>query len=130
MNIVTLLLRNLAGRAVTLRFPQRPPASARYRGLVAYDPARCTGCGMCAFRCTSRAITFRNSKTDYRWSYDPAQCTYCGRCVDGCSAHALEMEAACPPVYLSAGALQQKYVVPRKPPVKPPRPIPAAGAAK
>ncbi|HVP64925.1 MAG TPA: 4Fe-4S binding protein [candidate division Zixibacteria bacterium] len=114
MSIVTLLLNNLSSRPVTLRFPQRPPAAPGYRGTVIYDAEKCTGCGMCAFRCTSRAIEFRNTRTHMIWSYDPGQCTYCGRCVDGCADHAITQSAECPAPYCDREAVKFSKTSPRK----------------
>ncbi len=129
MKMLTMLLQNLRRGSLTVRFPARPAVSEDYRGLVCFDATRCSGCSMCAFRCTSRAITFRNSKTDYKWSYEPGQCTYCGACVEGCQSNALTMEQACPPVYLAPGALKTSYTIQRNPPApKPAAPLPAQGA--
>jgi formate hydrogenlyase subunit 6/NADH:ubiquinone oxidoreductase subunit I len=119
MNILAMLWRNFWGGSRTLLFPARPKVSARYRGLVRFDPELCTGCAMCRFRCTARAIEFRAAKTEFEWSYDPGHCTFCGRCVEGCNAHALSQESACPPIYLSKGELKESHVLTRKPPVKP-----------
>lgn len=124
MKILSLLLKNLTRRAATVRFPEQPPVGSDYRGLVQFDATRCTGCAMCKYRCTSRAITFRNSKTEYKWGYNPAQCTFCGRCVDGCQSGALSMQSDCPPIYLEAGALKCSYTIPRKPPAAKPTPAP------
>jgi formate hydrogenlyase subunit 6/NADH:ubiquinone oxidoreductase subunit I len=126
MKTMLMLLKNLFGRAVTVRFPAAPPTHPGYRGLVEYDAAKCTGCSMCAFRCTSRAIVFRGTKTDIKWSYDPAQCTFCARCVDGCDAGALTMSGQCPPIYFAAGGLKRANVTPRVPPA----PKPATGGAQ
>jgi formate hydrogenlyase subunit 6/NADH:ubiquinone oxidoreductase subunit I len=134
MNTIAMLLRNLFAPSFTVRLPNRPIVRSGYRGLVHYEPSKCTGCSMCAFRCTSRAITFRSTKTDMHWSYDPAQCTYCGRCVDGCDSGCLTQDAECPPVYLSAGALKSAYITPRTPPPAPkpaaPASVPASGEAQ
>jgi formate hydrogenlyase subunit 6/NADH:ubiquinone oxidoreductase subunit I len=119
MNILTMLLKNFWGGSRTLRFPARPETRAGYRGLVRYDPALCTGCGICKSRCTSRAITFRPGKGEFTWSYDPGQCTFCGRCVEGCKEHALSQDSECPPIYLTIGELKKSYTLKRKPPVKP-----------
>jgi formate hydrogenlyase subunit 6/NADH:ubiquinone oxidoreductase subunit I len=127
MNILTMLWKNLWGGSRTLLFPARPAMSKGFRGLVRFDPALCTGCAICKFRCTSRAIAFRAGKGEFTWSYDPGQCTFCGRCVEGCKAHALSQDPECPPVYLTIGALKQSYTVARKPPA--PRPAPAAAPA-
>jgi len=81
---------------------------------------------MCAFHCTSRAITFRATKTEYKWSYDAGQCTFCAACVQGCESLALSMEQACPPVYLASGALKCSYTMQRKQPAPKPAAAPAA----
>jgi formate hydrogenlyase subunit 6/NADH:ubiquinone oxidoreductase subunit I len=122
MNILTMLMRNWIGHSLTVLYPAQPAVTEGYRGLVKFDETRCTGCSMCAFHCTSRAIEFRGAKTEYKWSYDPGQCTFCGRCAEGCESHALSMEQACPPIYLTSGALKCAYTMQRKPPA----PIPAA----
>ena len=114
MNIAGLLLINFSNRPVTFRFPQRPPVAPGYRGLVIHEPEKCTGCGMCAFRCSSRAIEFRNTRTHFTWSYDPGQCTFCGRCVDGCADAALTQASECPAPYLSPGELKISRMLPRR----------------
>jgi formate hydrogenlyase subunit 6/NADH:ubiquinone oxidoreductase subunit I len=127
MNILTMLWKNLWGGSRTLLFPARPAMSQGFRGLVRFDPALCSGCAICKFRCTSRAITYRAGKGEFTWSYDPGQCTFCGRCVEGCKTGALSQDPECPPVYLTIGALKQSYTVARKPPA--PRPAPVAATA-
>ena len=96
MNILTMLWKNLWGGSRTLLFPARPAVTERFRGLVHFDPALCTGCAICRFRCTSRAIEFKAGKGEFTWSYDPGQCTFCGRCVEGCKDHALSQESDMP----------------------------------
>lgn len=136
MNILTMLWKHMRSGAMTLRFPSRPPVSAGYRGLVRFDPSLCIGCAVCRFRCTARAITFSSTKIDFTWSYDPGQCTFCGRCVEGCKEHALTQEAACPPVYVSIGALKVAYTLPRRPPaaksstIIPPHSVQSSGGAR
>jgi len=130
MNILVMLWKNLWGGSRTMRFPARPKISSRFRGLVRFDPALCSGCAICKMRCTSRAIDFKGGKGEFTWSYDPGQCTFCGRCVEGCKEHALHQEEDTPPVYTTIGELKQSYTVARKPPVKPAAvPVAAAPAA-
>jgi formate hydrogenlyase subunit 6/NADH:ubiquinone oxidoreductase subunit I len=132
MNILTMLWKNLWGGNRTMLFPARPKVSNGYRGLVTFNPELCTGCAICRFRCTARAIEFRAGKGDFVWSYDPGHCTFCGRCVEGCKSHALSQAPECPPVYLNIGELKHSYTVARKAPTpKPaaPAPPPAAGPA-
>jgi formate hydrogenlyase subunit 6/NADH:ubiquinone oxidoreductase subunit I len=129
MKILTMLWKNLFRGPRTLLFPARPPVTKRFRGLVQFDPALCTGCAVCRFRCTSRAIEFKAGKGEFTWSYNPGQCTFCGRCVEGCAEHALKegkLEHALsqaedtPPIYLVQGELKKSYTVARRPPA--PRP--------
>lgn len=126
MNIFTMLWKNLWGGSRTLRFPQRPRVTERFRGLVQFDPDRCTGCAVCKFRCTSRAIDFKGGKGEFTWSYNPGQCTFCGRCVEGCKDHALSQASDVPPLYTTQGELKKSYTVARKGTVKPPSAPPAA----
>ena len=128
MNVFTMLARNAVGGPITVRFPEPVPAPPRYRGLVVMDQQKCEGCGMCAFVCTSRSITFKALKTTYEWSYEPGLCTFCGRCVDACNSHSLTQQAKRPPIYTKPGALKLFYTLPRKPPPgAAPNPNPAAG---
>ena len=125
MNILTMLWKNLWGGSRTTLFPARPKVTERYRGLVRFDPALCSGCAICKMRCTSRAIEFKSGKGEFTWSYEPGQCTFCGRCVEGCKDHVLSQESETPPIYLTIGELKKSYTVARKPPA----PRPAAPAA-
>ena len=120
MNILSMLWKNLRRGAVTLRFPARPAVTERFRGMVQFDPALCTGCAICKLRCTSRAITYSAGKGEFYWAYDPGQCTFCGRCVEGCKSHALSQESACPSIYTVLGALKVFYTIPRKAPDRKP----------
>jgi formate hydrogenlyase subunit 6/NADH:ubiquinone oxidoreductase subunit I len=126
MNIVSMLWKNLWGGSRTMLFPARPKVSEGFRGLVRFDPELCTGCAICRFRCTARAIEFRAGKGDFVWSYDPGHCTFCGRCVEGCKAHALSQDSETPPVYLNIGELKNSYTVARKTTVKAPAAPPQA----
>ena len=125
MKILSMLWKNLWRGPRTLLFPARPKVTEGFRGLVQFDPALCTGCAVCRFRCTSRAIEFKAGKGEFTWSYNPGQCTFCGRCVEGCTEHALKegrtehalpQAEARPPIYLTQGELKKSYTVARKPP--------------
>jgi len=143
MKILTMMAQNLRRGYQTLLFPARPKISERFRGLVQFDPAHCTGCGVCKMRCTSRAIDIKAGKGEFTWSYNPGQCTFCGRCVEGCiehalkegrTEHALSQQQATPPIYTMPGELNKAYTLARKPPARrpaaTPSPNPASGGAQ
>jgi formate hydrogenlyase subunit 6/NADH:ubiquinone oxidoreductase subunit I len=136
MKILTMLWRNLLSGPRTLLFPARPQVTERFRGLVQFDPALCTGCAVCRFRCTSRAIEFKAGKGEFTWSYNPGQCTFCGRCVEGCAdhafkegrlEHALSQAEDTPPIYFVPGELKNSYTVARRPPASRAAVAPASG---
>lgn len=129
MNILGMLFDNLRRGLRTLPFPERPPVTPGFRGLVQFNPELCSGCAMCRFRCTSGAITFTAARTEFIWSYDPGHCTFCGRCVEGCKEHALSQLEQCPPVYDSLGALKHSYTLQRKTTPAPKDPQSGAGSA-
>ncbi len=106
MNIVRMLMENLALGSTTLRFPRFPATPTGYRGSVISDAAQCVGCGTCAYVCTSGAIEVQHHALDYEWIYDAAKCTFCGRCADYCPLHLLTMSAMRPDAYHATGDLR------------------------
>lgn len=129
MKILKLLFKNLRRGPQTLRYPARPPAGHGFRGRVLFNPELCNGCGVCKFRCESRAITFTPGKGEYTWAYNPGQCTFCGRCVEGCKQGALSQEDAPPPIYTQPGELSVSHTLTRKPPAAKPAAASASDSA-
>lgn len=115
-SILRLLWKNLRGGRVTLSFPERPPIGGHFRGIVHNDPNECSTCSLCAYMCTSSAITIDRTPDGIDWHYDPGRCTFCARCVLRCPKHALSMEGTRPPVYRVHGELQQTVHVEKKKP--------------
>src|SRR5690349_11346668 len=92
MNILQLLVGNLARGPQTHRFPDQPERAAGYRGPVVNDPGTCVACGICATVCPSAAIELEPGQRSSRWIYDPASCMFCGSCVAHCPVEALSQE--------------------------------------
>jgi hydrogenase-4 component H len=99
MGIFSILSRNSARGARTRRPEDRVPCPLGFRGMITHDPARCMGCGTCAYVCSPSAITL--DETDPRfieWAYFAGRCTFCGRCVEYCATQALRFEPESPVV--------------------------------
>jgi ech hydrogenase subunit F len=129
MNIVDVLLGNLKGGVITLRFPEQPPIELAFRGLVENDTELCIGCGQCAYPCTTGAIVVQKVGEGFEWTYKPGLCTFCSRCLDRCPTKALTMQQVRPPSYRTAGELNQTLKIAKKKPAAKPAAAPAPGAA-
>jgi hydrogenase-4 component H len=112
VNIFNLIGSNLRIGPITLRFPDRPPVPAGFRGFVEMDAARCVACGTCAYVCPSAAITESETGDEFEWQYDAGHCTYCGRCVALCPNQALAQDEEPPPPYTSPSEARKEYIVP------------------
>jgi len=99
MRILAILSRNSVRGSRTRSPEDRVPYPAGFRGTLAHDPARCTGCRTCAYVCSPGAITF--GEADPRcieWAYFAGQCTFCGRCVEYCPTQAICLKGESPVV--------------------------------
>lgn len=128
MNIFRLIIENLRAGTVSFRLPHvHECTSDQYRGLIENDPARCVGCGSCAYVCPTGAIEVTRGTETYTWAYDPGKCTFCARCIDRCRPKTLTQESKLPPLYNTQGALKVVLEMKKKKPA--PRPAAAAPAS-
>ncbi len=57
---------------------------------LAYDPAKCTGCGLCADVCPHRVFELENGKAQLR---ERDLCMECGACARNCPFAAISVRA-------------------------------------
>lgn len=88
-------------KPTTEAYPYKPiELTQRYRGKLDIDPAKCTGCQVCAMVCPAGVITMIELGTRKvgdrelavrRPIFDLSTCISCGECVDSCAFNALEL---------------------------------------
>jgi formate hydrogenlyase subunit 6/NADH:ubiquinone oxidoreductase subunit I len=123
--------------AEVLRHVFKVPATAQYpfvkvdmpkdfRGKMMYFAEKCSGCGLCAKDCPSRALVI-NKLPDKRAEaiFDLDKCIYCGQCVDSCNRDAIAWSKNYELAALTRASLRVKFEAapPKAPP--PPKPAPA-----
>jgi NAD(P)H-quinone oxidoreductase subunit I len=83
------IMWSLVRRPATRRYPfERLPTPERLRGALRWNPARCTGCGMCAKDCPANAIeliTLDKATKRFVLRYHVDRCTFCAQCVQTCN---------------------------------------------
>jgi formate hydrogenlyase subunit 6/NADH:ubiquinone oxidoreductase subunit I len=91
------VLRSLFKRPATKRYPfEKHPAPERLRGALQFDPAKCSGCGVCVKDCPAQAlelITLDKANKHFVLRYHADRCAYCAQCVQSCRFKCLSMSA-------------------------------------
>ncbi len=91
--LIPHLLRTLFRPRVTVHYPYGPLSlTPAYRGEVICDIDACTGCGLCARDCPSRALKVERKPGGgvvMEHLYD--RCSSCGQCEIGCRRGAISL---------------------------------------
>jgi formate hydrogenlyase subunit 6/NADH:ubiquinone oxidoreductase subunit I len=89
------LLTSLFKKPATELYPFiKEPAPERLRGLLLWDPAKCSGCQLCVKDCPADALKFFVlDKVNKRFvmRYNADKCIYCAQCVMNCRFKCLSL---------------------------------------
>jgi formate hydrogenlyase subunit 6/NADH:ubiquinone oxidoreductase subunit I len=91
------IVRSFFGKRATRLYPvERDAPPPRYRGLLSYNPAACTGCSLCVKDCPSAAIELTildRAAKRYVMKYRMDRCIYCGQCMVNCKPKGIGMSS-------------------------------------
>jgi formate hydrogenlyase subunit 6/NADH:ubiquinone oxidoreductase subunit I len=91
------ILGSLFKRPITEKYPfEKKAAPPRTRGLLHWNPEKCTGCCLCSADCPANAlelITLDKKAKRFVLRYHSDRCTFCGQCVESCRFDCLEMSS-------------------------------------
>ena len=93
------MLSDVAGslfrRPVTELYPfVKPKTAARFRGQLAWQIEKCTGCGLCVKDCPANAldlIVLDKKAKRFVLRYYVDRCTFCNQCAESCRFDSLEL---------------------------------------
>jgi formate hydrogenlyase subunit 6/NADH:ubiquinone oxidoreductase subunit I len=87
--------RSLWQRPITEKYPlEKRPTPERARGVLHWNPEKCTGCCLCTKDCPANAIeliTLDKKAKRFVVRYHIDRCLYCGQCVESCRFECMEM---------------------------------------
>lgn len=89
------VVHSLFKNPVTELYPfERQEAPRELRGKLQWDPANCTGCGICAMDCPAQALEINvldKKSKQFVIIYYADRCTFCAQCVHSCNHGCLAM---------------------------------------
>jgi len=95
------MMRTAFERPITKEYPFGPAVVAdRFRGKLAIDPVKCTGCKICEIVCPAKVVSMvsvgkrkvgEREVDVMRPVFDLYTCISCGQCVDDCKFGALKL---------------------------------------
>ncbi|MFB3852430.1 MAG: 4Fe-4S binding protein [Vicinamibacterales bacterium] len=106
------ITRSLFKRPFTERYPfERYPAPERLRGMVVWDPEKCTGCKICVRDCPANAlelIVLDKAAKRYVLRVHNDRCTFCAQCVASCNFDCISLS---PTAWELASLSRKPFVV-------------------
>jgi formate hydrogenlyase subunit 6/NADH:ubiquinone oxidoreductase subunit I len=106
------VLRAFVARPATRQYPtERRSSPDRLRGALRFDPARCTGCCLCATDCPANAlevVMVDRAAKRFVLTYHIDRCTFCAQCVQSCRFGCLSMS---PEQWELASSRKEPFVV-------------------
>jgi NAD(P)H-quinone oxidoreductase subunit I len=89
------VVRSLFRAPFTQNYPaERTATPKRLRGMLTWDPTKCSGCTLCVKDCPANAIELVKldaAKKQFVLRYHADRCTYCAQCVVNCRFDCLGM---------------------------------------
>lgn len=92
MNILSILMRNIANGPSTEAFPFGPATTPeRYRGRVIFDADSCQGCRVCERVCPGGALKFTRTPEGLAVAIWHNTCSFCGMCEFYCPTTSIQL---------------------------------------
>lgn len=80
---------------ITEKYPfEKPKTANRFRGKLAFDSSKCTGCNLCSKDCPANAleiVILDRAAKRFVARYKMDHCVYCAQCIQSCKFKCLDM---------------------------------------